>query len=72
MRSSPPAAPPAELPVLIDGDRLGAAATIEMVAQEWGVRAAPLMRNYDIAIVGAGPAGLAPPSMRSPTGSRPS
>jgi thioredoxin reductase (NADPH) len=49
----------AEPPVLIDGDRVIPAATIERVAEEWGVRAPPLQRSYDIAIVGAGPAGLA-------------
>jgi len=49
----------AALPVLIDGDRVLAAATIEMAAEEWGVRAPPQRRSYDIAIVGAGPAGLA-------------
>lgn len=49
----------AELPVLIDGGAPMAAATIERVAEEWGVREAPRRRSYDIAIVGAGPAGLA-------------
>jgi thioredoxin reductase (NADPH) len=49
----------AELPVLIDGDRVIPAATIEAVAEAWGVRTPPRRRDYDIAIVGAGPAGLA-------------
>jgi thioredoxin reductase (NADPH) len=49
----------AELPVLIDGKRVIAAATIEKVAEEWGARGAPRRKSYDIAIVGAGPAGLA-------------
>jgi thioredoxin reductase (NADPH) len=49
----------ADLPVLIDGGRPIMAATIERVAEEWGVRAAPRRRSYDMAIVGAGPAGLA-------------
>jgi len=49
----------AELPVLIDGENVMAAATIERAAEEWGVRAPPQRRDYDIAIVGAGPAGLA-------------
>jgi thioredoxin reductase (NADPH) len=49
----------AELPVVIDGDRVMQAATIESVAEEWGVRAPPKRRGYDIAIVGAGPGGLA-------------
>ena len=49
----------AALPVLIDGGRAIAAATVELVAEEWGARAGPRCRGYDIAIVGAGPAGLA-------------
>lgn len=49
----------AELPVLIDGENVMPAATIERAAEEWGVRAPPQRRDYDIAIVGAGPAGLA-------------
>ncbi len=49
----------AEPPVLIDGDRVIAAATIESVAEAWGVRGPPQRRRYDVAIVGAGPAGLA-------------
>ncbi|HEV7769374.1 MAG TPA: NAD(P)/FAD-dependent oxidoreductase [Solirubrobacterales bacterium] len=48
-----------ELPVLIDGENVMPAATIERAAEEWGVRAPPQRRDYDIAIVGAGPAGLA-------------
>ncbi|HEY2334549.1 MAG TPA: NAD(P)/FAD-dependent oxidoreductase [Solirubrobacterales bacterium] len=49
----------AELPVLIDGGRPIAAASVERVAEEWGARVSPKRRSYDIAIVGAGPAGLA-------------
>jgi thioredoxin reductase (NADPH) len=49
----------AELPVLIDGDRVTPAARIELVAEEWGQRVAPEHDVYDIIIVGAGPAGLA-------------
>jgi len=49
----------AELPILIDGGRPITGATIARVAEEWGVRAAPRRRSYDMVIVGAGPAGLA-------------
>jgi thioredoxin reductase (NADPH) len=49
----------AELPLLIDGERVIPAATIEGVAEIWKVREPPRRRSYDIAIVGAGPAGLA-------------
>jgi thioredoxin reductase (NADPH) len=44
--------------VLPDGSRL-AAATVQQVAGGLGMVAAPLLPDYDIAIVGAGPAGLA-------------
>ena len=49
----------AELPVVIDGDRVTAAATIEVLADAWGVNAPPARSTYDLIIVGAGPAGLA-------------
>ena len=44
--------------VLPDGRRL-ADATVEQVASGLGMMAAPLLSEYDITIVGAGPAGLA-------------
>jgi thioredoxin reductase (NADPH) len=44
--------------VLPDGRRL-ADATVEQVASGLGMMAAPLLPEYDITIVGAGPAGLA-------------
>jgi len=44
--------------VLPDGRRL-AAATVQQVANGLGMVAAPLLAEYDITIVGAGPAGLA-------------
>lgn len=44
--------------VLPDGRRL-ASATVEQVASGLGIMAAPLLPEYDITIVGAGPAGLA-------------
>jgi thioredoxin reductase (NADPH) len=50
----------ASLPLCIlpDGTRLGSA-TVEQVAAGLGMVAAPLQNEYDLAIVGAGPAGLA-------------
>ncbi len=49
----------AELPVLIDGDDVIFPATVERVAQAWSEMGPPSQGSYDIAIVGAGPAGLA-------------
>jgi thioredoxin reductase (NADPH) len=49
----------AELPVLIDGEHAIAPATVAAVAASWGEGAPPSQSSYDIAIVGAGPAGLA-------------
>jgi thioredoxin reductase (NADPH) len=51
---------PSELPICVlpDGRRL-ARATVQEVASGLGMVAAPLLPEYDVAIVGAGPAGLA-------------
>ena len=49
----------AELPVVIDGDAVYQAATIERLVEAWKGIAAPKLGRYDLAIVGAGPAGLA-------------
>jgi thioredoxin reductase (NADPH) len=51
---------PSALPLCIlpDGSRL-AAATVEQVAAGLGMVAAPLRSEYDLTIIGAGPAGLA-------------
>jgi thioredoxin reductase (NADPH) len=51
---------PSQLPICVlpDGTRL-ASATVEQVASGLGMVAAPLLEEYDLAIVGAGPAGLA-------------
>jgi thioredoxin reductase (NADPH) len=51
---------PSQLPICVlpDGSRL-ASATVEQVANGLGMVAAPLLPEYDLAIVGAGPAGLA-------------
>jgi thioredoxin reductase (NADPH) len=47
------------LPVLVDGDVVFSGATVEQVAEAWKVFARPTRTHYDLAIVGAGPAGLA-------------
>lgn len=49
----------AELPVVLDGDAVYAAATVERLAEEWNVFARPKRSHYDLFVVGAGPAGLA-------------
>lgn len=51
---------PSRLPICVlpDGRRL-ADATVEQVASGLGMVAAPLLSEYDVTIVGAGPAGLA-------------
>ena len=46
-------------PVVIDGDESIDAATVERLVEEWRLTAPPSRREYDLAIVGAGPAGLA-------------
>jgi len=49
----------AALPVVIDGDKSVDAATPERLVAEWQVTDGPSRREYDLVIVGAGPAGLA-------------
>jgi thioredoxin reductase (NADPH) len=49
----------AELPVVLAGDESVAGATVERVADAWHESAPPSKTHYDLAIVGAGPAGLA-------------
>lgn len=49
----------AELPVLIDGDALLTAVTVERLVREWHTQSGPSRAHYDLVIVGAGPAGLA-------------
>jgi thioredoxin reductase (NADPH) len=49
----------AALPVLIDQDTVLEAATVERVAEAWQEAQGPSRGHYDLAIVGAGPAGLA-------------
>jgi thioredoxin reductase (NADPH) len=48
-----------ELPVLIDGDEIHTGASVESIARSWNVVEQPSRTHYDLAIVGAGPAGLA-------------
>jgi thioredoxin reductase (NADPH) len=49
----------AELPVLIDGDEVHKAVTVEGLAELWHMSSPPSKAHYDLIIVGAGPAGLA-------------
>jgi thioredoxin reductase (NADPH) len=48
----------AELPVVIDGDDVYAGVSVEQLAEAWGLSSPPSRAHYDLAIVGAGPAGL--------------
>lgn len=48
-----------ELPVLVDGDRVMPAVTVHDLAEAWQMTSPPERGDYDMAIVGAGPAGLA-------------
>jgi thioredoxin reductase (NADPH) len=48
-----------DLPVVVDGREVIAGATVERLADAWRLSAPPARRAYDVAIVGAGPAGLA-------------
>jgi thioredoxin reductase (NADPH) len=49
----------APLPVVIDGENVIAGATATELALVWDVSTMPSRAHYDLAIVGAGPAGLA-------------
>jgi len=46
-------------PALIDGDDVLPAVTVASLAEAWRLSAPPSRAHYDLAIVGAGPAGLA-------------
>ena len=48
-----------ETPALIDGDQVIAGVTVASLADAWRLSAPPSRAHYDLAIVGAGPAGLA-------------
>ena len=52
-------APDAALPVVVDGETVHTAVTIPALAVAWNIADPPRQDRYDIAIVGAGPAGLA-------------
>jgi thioredoxin reductase (NADPH) len=52
-------APDVPLPVLIDGDEVHTAASVESIAAAWKALEPAKRAHYDLAIVGAGPAGLA-------------
>jgi thioredoxin reductase (NADPH) len=47
------------LPIVIDGDDVFAGATVDQLVEAWGHSDPPARSHYDMAIVGAGPAGLA-------------
>jgi thioredoxin reductase (NADPH) len=49
----------ADLPVLVDDEGAHAGITVEGLFDLWNMRSPPSRAEYDIAIVGAGPAGLA-------------
>jgi thioredoxin reductase (NADPH) len=49
----------AALPVLVDGDEVHTAATVESMVHAWNQDQLPDHAHYDFGIVGAGPAGLA-------------
>ncbi len=48
-----------DLPVVLAGDETVPRATVESILANWNISTAPSKRNYDLVIVGAGPAGLA-------------
>jgi thioredoxin reductase (NADPH) len=49
----------AATPALVDGDHVLAGVTVASLADAWRLSAPPTRTHYDLAIVGAGPAGLA-------------
>ncbi len=49
----------AALPVVIDGDAVHAGVTVEELAAAWRIFARPSRAHYELAVIGAGPAGLA-------------
>jgi thioredoxin reductase (NADPH) len=49
----------AELPVVIDREESVTGATVERLVEEWRLTDPPSRTAYDLAVVGAGPAGLA-------------
>jgi thioredoxin reductase (NADPH) len=51
--------PEADLPVVVDGDKVRRAMTPRALADAWGNTGTPSRLHYDLVIVGGGPAGLA-------------
>lgn len=49
----------AAIPALIDGDQVIAGVTVASLAEAWRMSEPPSRSHYDLAIIGAGPAGLA-------------
>jgi thioredoxin reductase (NADPH) len=49
----------AQLPIVVDGDNVLTSVTIHSLAKAWGHVERPKRSGYDLAIIGAGPAGLA-------------
>jgi len=49
----------AELPVLVDGEDVYTATTVELLAEHWIQDKGPKLDHYDFVVIGAGPAGLA-------------
>lgn len=49
----------ADLPAVIDGEHIHRCATLQGIAAAWHISDPPTRSHYDLAIVGAGPAGLA-------------
>jgi thioredoxin reductase (NADPH) len=47
-----------ELPLVIEGNEVYAGATVASLASAWALSSPPSRSHYDLAIVGAGPAGL--------------
>jgi thioredoxin reductase (NADPH) len=50
---------PSRLPAVLDAEAVIAPATVDAVVESWGLSAPPARREYDLAIIGTGPAGLA-------------
>ena len=48
-----------DLPVVVDGDEVHVGVTYERLAERWGNAYEPQRSHYELAVVGAGPAGLA-------------
>ena len=48
-----------DLPVVVDGSDVYPNATLSRLAEAWNLSTPPSRKNYELAIVGAGPAGLA-------------